>query len=129
MKEGTMQMMMGDFTDATSSTNYIAGQLTFTTSSIKAQDGSSTTNVANITDNKWYRVRIVIDNKLQEYSVAVTDNETGKVIGSVDGAGYYQKQATGIRTYCFGYIKNAGSMDFDMTDVTIAQSSTKPSLY
>lgn len=126
MNSGTMRMMLGDFTDATSSTNYIAGQLDFTDSAIKISDGSQTANVAAVSAGKWYRVRIVVDNKLQEYTVTVTNNETGKTVGSYDGAAYVQKEATGIRTYCFGYVKNAGSMDFDLTDVTIEKHNTKP---
>lgn len=128
MKGGTVQLMMGDFTDATSNTDYIAGNLTFTETGITAMDGTSTKSVASISTDKWYKIRIVIDNKLQEYSIAVVDAATGKTVGSLDGAGYYQKQATGIRTYCFGYIKNAGSLDFDMTDVTIEKHNTKPDL-
>ncbi len=129
MNGGNMSMMMGDFTDATSNTDYIAGQIDFSGSSIKAANGSSSVNVASITEGKWYRVRIVVNNLLQEYSVSVTDEESGKVVGSVEGAGYVQKQATGIRTYCFGYIKNAGSLDFDLTDVTIEKHDTLPELF
>lgn len=124
MHNGTFELMFGDFTDATSNTNYIAGRLKFDTSSIKAANKGSEVQVASINPEKWYKVRITVNNIFQEYSVKVTDLN-GKTVGTAENLGYVQSQATGIRTWCFGYIKNGGPYRYDLTNVTIAKGSDK----
>lgn len=127
MHDGSFQLMFGDFTDATSNTNYIAGSLVFDTSTITSANKGSSSVTASIEAEKWYHVKIVVDNIFQEYSVKVTDMN-GKVLGTSENCGYVQSQATGIRTWCFGYIKNAGPYRYDLTNVTIAKSSEKYTL-
>ncbi len=122
MHNGTFQLMFGDFTDATSNTNYIAGSLVFTTDNITASDKGAGKPAANITPEKWYHVKITVNNKFQEYNVKVTD-VNGNVVGTAENLGYVQSQATGIRTWCFGYIKNGGPYRYDLTNVTIAKGS------
>lgn len=121
---GTFELMFGDFTDATSNTNYIAGRLKFDETSIKASNKGAETQVASISPEKWYKVRITVNNIFQEYSVKVTDL-SGKTVGTAENLGYVQSQATGIRTWCFGYIKNGGPYRYDLTNVTIAKGSDK----
>lgn len=124
MHDGKFNLMFGDFTDPTSNTNYIAGTLSFDTTSITAANKGSSTVVANIEPEKWYTVKITVNNIFQEYSVQVKD-ASGKVIGSAENCGYVQSQATGIRIWCFGYVKNAGPYRYDLTNVTIAKGSEK----
>ena len=38
-----------------------------------------TENLATLQADKWYKVRITLDNNFEEYSAVVTDVETGKV--------------------------------------------------
>jgi hypothetical protein len=124
MHDGSFQFMFGDFTDPTSSTNYIAGSIIFDTTSITAANKGSSTIVATIEPEKWYHVKVTLNNIFQEYSVQVTD-VNGKVVGTAENLGYVQSQATGVRTWCFGYIKNAGPYRYDLTNVTIAKGSEK----
>lgn len=122
--DGTFSMMFGDFTDATSNTDFVVGNVVFTTSTINAKSKNGDKKVADIVNDKWYKVRITVNNKLQEYNVKVTDMD-GKVIGSVDSIDYVQSQATGVRTWSFSYIKNGGPYNYDITNVTIDKSSEK----
>ena len=124
MHDGVMKLMFGDFTDPTSNTNYIAGTLDFDTSTISAANKGSSTIAASIKPDEWYHVKIVVNNIFQEYSVKITDM-SGKVIGTAENCGYVQSQATGIRIWCFGYVKNAGPYRYDLTNVTIAKGSEK----
>lgn len=124
MHDGSFQLMFGDFTDATSNTNYIAGTLRFDPTAITVANKGSNVSAATIETEKWYHVKIVVNNIFQEYSVKITDIN-GKVIGTAENMGYVQSQATGIRTWCFGYIKNAGPYRYDLTNVTIAKGSEK----
>lgn len=124
---GNFHLMMGDFTDASSNTNYIAADVYFTPTSVTAMDGSTQKSIATIQEKTWYTVTVAIDNKLQEYYVTVADME-GNVLGKGEYMSYVSKEATGIRTYCFSYIKNAGSFQFDMTDVTIQRHNTLPAI-
>lgn len=121
MKEGLMNLMIGSFSDPTSHTDYLANTLTFTPTSITAQDGSKNVSLANITANKWYTVKIVTNNKLQEVSISVTDTATGKVIGTMEGGSYQQSECTEVRIWCFGY-RRGFTYEYDMTHVTIDKS-------
>lgn len=122
MHNGSFRLMFGDFTDATSNTNYIAGSMDFDTSALNVANKGSSVLAASIEPEKWYHVKIIVNNIFQEYSVKVTD-VNGKVLGTAENMGYVQSQASGIRTWCFGYIKNAGPYRYDLTNVTIAKSS------
>lgn len=127
MHSGAFQMFFGDFTDATSNTNYIAGSLKFEQTGIKAGSVSGESSVATIAPETWYHVKVIVNNKFQEYSVKVTDM-SGKTIGTIEDVAYVQSQASGIRTWCFGYIKGVGPYRYDLTNVTIAKSSEKYTL-
>lgn len=124
MHDGQFNMMFGDFTDATSNTNYIAGNINFTTTGITVANKGSSVSAATIEPEKWYHVKIVVNNFFQEYAVKITDMN-GKVLGTAEGMGYVQSQATGIRTWCFSYIKSSGPYRYDLTNVTISKSSEK----
>lgn len=126
--------MMGWFEDPTSSgfnsATDVALNVVFSLDGITANNGVRTANVATISADKWYKVRVTIDNNLEEYNVVITDVDTGKVVGSLTDAGYQSSipsGITGIKTTCWGYIRN-NTYDFDMTNVTIAKSDTKYSV-
>ena len=87
-------------------------------------------NVASITPEKWYKVRVTVNNKFEEYSVSVTDIETGKVVGQLEEASYSTSQpadCAGIKISCWGYMRG-NTYNYDMTNVTIARSDTKYSI-
>ena len=123
--------MMGWFEDPTSGSfnaaTDVALTIRFGLNGVTATNGSKTDNLATLAAEKWYKVRVTIDNNLEEYNAVVTDISTGKVIGSVVDAAYSSSMPTGlsgIKTTCWGYIR--GNMyDYDMTHVTIARASTK----
>lgn len=127
MHDGLIQMMYGSFTDATSSTNYIANSVRFTTDSVTMNDGSSSVNVASIKPDTWYTVKIFINNKLQETSVSVSDL-SGKVIGLVEEAAYQQPECECVRTWCFAYSRG-NTYDYDLTAVTIDKSTDTTNPY
>lgn len=122
LKAGSWSMMFGDFTDATSNTNYIAGEVLFSDGKVTASSVAGSRNIAELETDKWYKVRITVNNKVQEYNVKITDMD-GNVVGTAEAVPYVQRQATGIRTWCFSYVKNAGAYCYDVTDVTIDKSS------
>jgi hypothetical protein len=126
--------MMGWFEDPTSSgfnaATDVALNITFGLDGITANDGVRTANLATISADKWYKVRVTIDNNFEEYSAVVTDIETGKEVGVLEGAAYQSSKPaslSGIKTTCWGYIRN-NKYDFDMTNVTIARSASKYSI-
>ncbi|MDO5396509.1 MAG: hypothetical protein Q4G33_01140 [bacterium] len=121
MHSGVMALMLGSFTDATSSTDYLANTVTFTADSISAYDGAGSKTVASIKPDTWYTVKIMINNKLQECSISVTDM-SGKVIGTLEEGAYQQSQCDKVRTWCFGYVRG-NTYDYDLTNVTIAKST------
>ncbi|MCD8390964.1 MAG: hypothetical protein LUD03_03895 [Firmicutes bacterium] len=128
MHEGTMGLMLGSFSDPTSNTDYIANTITFTASQITAMDGASSITLANITTDKWYTVKIAVNNILQEMDISVTDTETGKVIGSVEKAAYYQSACTKVCIWCFSYVRG-NTYNYDLTHVTIDKSTEKTNPY
>ncbi len=122
MHEGVVQLMLGSFSDPTSNTNYLANSVRMTPTSIGIKDGGKDVTLANISPDKWYTVKININNKLQESYFSVTDVATGKIIGSYDGAAYQQEACTSVKIWCFGYIR--GSMyNYDLTHVTIGKTT------
>lgn len=121
MHQGLMNLMYGSFTDATSNTNYLANTISFTPETITAFDGSSGKTIAQIKPDTWYKVKIMINNKLQETSISVSDM-TGKVVGILEEASYQQGDCDKVRTWCFSYVRG-NTYDFDLTDVTIDKST------
>ncbi len=126
--------MMGWFEDPTSSgfnaATDIALTIRFSLNGLTANNGVRTENLATIQADKWYKVRVTIDNNLEEYNAVVTDIATGKAVGTLEGAAYSSskpKGLFGIKTTCWGYIRN-NTYNFDMTNVTIAKSDTKFSM-
>ncbi len=126
--------MMGWFEDPTSSgfnsATDVALSIRFSLNGLTASDGPRTANLATLAADKWYKVRVAIDNKFEEYYATVTDIDTGNIIGSVDGAAYSSSKPaslSGIKTTCWGYIRG-NTYNYDMTNVTIARSETKYSL-
>ncbi len=125
LRMGTWSMMFGDFTDATSNTNYIVGNIHFSDGLVTADSVSGAKQLAKLDTDKWYKLRITVNCKTQEYSAKITDVATGAVVGTVEDVDWVQKQATGVRTWCFSYAKGMGPYCFDVTDVTIDKASTK----
>lgn len=125
--------MMGWFEDPTSSgfsSSTVALTLRFGPNGVTATNGSKVDNLAKLTPEKWYKVRVTTDNKFEEYAATVTDIETGKVIGSVTECAYSGVKpdgVKGIKITCFGYIRN-NSYNYDLTNVTIARSNDKYSV-
>ncbi len=128
VNEGLMQLQIGSFSDPTSNTNYKANTITFTPTSITAQDGSKGFTLASITKGKWYTVKMVAKNKLQEIDFSVTDVATGKIIGEYEGAAYAEDLCTAIKIWCFGYSRG-NTYDYDMTHVTISKSTDEKCPY
>lgn len=122
MHEGLMNLKIGSFSDPTSNTNYVANDIFFSPDSITASDGSKTVTVANIVPEKWYTVKIVVNNILQEVSMSVTDIGTGKMIGSIENAAYKQEECTAVKIWCFGYQRN-NAYNYDLTHVTITKAT------
>lgn len=61
----------------------VALNLRFSLNGVTANNGVRTENLATLQADKWYKVRITLDNNFEEYSAVVTDVETGKVVGSL----------------------------------------------
>ena len=127
----TFQFMMGWFEDPTSggfnSLTDLALSMQISPTSIKASNGKRSDTLATITPEKWYKIRVTIDNNFQEYSAVVTDIETGKVIGSLEEAPYSATMPdglNGLKTTCWGYIRG-NTYNYDLTNVTISRSSAK----
>ena len=123
--------MMGWFEDPTSSgfnaATQVALNLRFSLNGVTANNGVRTENLATLQADKWYKVRVTLDNNFEEYSAVVTDVETGKVVGSLLDAAYQASipsGVTGIKTTGWGYIRG-NTYDFDLTNVTIGKSDTK----
>lgn len=123
--------MMGWFEDPTSNgfnaATDCALQIRFSLNGVTANNGSQTQNVANLAPDKWYKVRVTLDNNLEEYNVVITDVATGKAVGSLTEAAYgasMPANITGIKTTCWGYIRG-NTYNFDLTNVTIGKSDTK----
>ncbi|MGN0183039.1 MAG: hypothetical protein ACI4DP_11645 [Candidatus Ornithomonoglobus sp.] len=127
MNSGKFELSYGSFSDPTSNTDYKANSLTIDTSTITAYDGSRQVTVASIKPGQWYTIKIVVDNVLQSTSISVTDKKTGKVIGTLDDASYWQGECKKVCIWCFGYIRG-NAYDYDLTNVTIAKTdgSTNP---
>ncbi|MDY3972496.1 MAG: hypothetical protein SOZ28_07310 [Clostridia bacterium] len=126
--------MMGWFEDPTSSgfnaATDVALTIRFGPNGVTANNGIRTANLATLATDKWYKVRVTIDNNLEEYNAVITDIDTGKTVGSLEAAAYSSSKPaalTGIKTTCWGYIRN-NTYNFDMTNVTIARSDTKFSM-
>ncbi len=122
--------MMGWFEDPTSggfnASTDVALSLTFSPEGITASKGSSSANLASIKTDKWYKVRVTLNNKLEEYNAVVTDIDTGAVVGSLEAAPYSASKPAelfGIKTTCWGYIRG-NTYNYDLTNVTIAKSAT-----
>lgn len=128
MNSGKFELSYGSFSDPTSNTDYKANSLTIDTSSITAYDGSRQATVAAIKPGQWYTVKIMIDNVLQSNSISVTDKKTGKVIGSLEDASYYQDACDKVRIWCFGYIRG-NTYNYDLTGVTISKTDEKTNPY
>ena len=125
---------MGWFDDPTSgsfdASKTVALTVEFSPDTIIATNGPRTENVASITPEKWYKVRVTVNNKFEEYSISITDVETGKVVGQLEEASYSVSQpadCAGIKISCWGYMRG-NTYNYDMTNVTIARSDTKYSI-
>lgn len=127
LRAGSWSMMFGDFTDATSNTNYIAGQINFTEGAVTASSVAGTQNICSLDTDTWYKVRIIVNCKTQEYSLKITDMN-GNTVGSAEDVIWVQSACTGIRTWCFAYAKGTGEYCYDVTDVSIDKSSDKYTL-
>lgn len=128
MHEGLFQLMLGSFSDPTSNTNYLANTLEFTATGITAFDGSRQVQIASISPEKWYTVKIAVDNVLQSVSISVTDVESGKVIGQLDDAVYQSLDCNKVCIWCFGY-KRGNTYNYDLTNVTIDKSTETKNPY
>lgn len=123
--------MMGWFEDPTSN-GFNAGtdtamSIRFSLNGVTATNGPRTENLATLTADKWYKVRVTLDNNLEEYSVNITDIDTNKVIGSLEEGAFtasIPKDITGIKTTCWGYIRG-NTYNYDLTNITIGKSDTK----
>ncbi len=122
--------MMGWFEDPTSggfnAATTVPINIRFSLNGITCNDGVRTANLATIAPDQWYKVRVTIDNNLEEYYAVITDM-SGKVVGQLDGGAYAcskPKDIFGIKTTCWGYIRG-NTYNYDMTNVTIAKSDTK----
>ncbi len=120
--------MMGWFEDPTSngfnSATDCAFNMTFGPESIDATNGPQTARVCEIKPNKWYKVRVTLNNPLEEYNIVVTDAETGAAVGKVEAAAWkasIPSGISGIKTTCWGYIRG-NTYNYDLTNVTIARS-------
>ena len=123
--------MMGWFEDPTSggfnAGTDVALNIVLGPNGVTASNGARTENLGTLATDKWYKIRVTIDNNFEEYCASITDIETGKVIGSVQDASYISSIPSGIfgiKTTCWGYIRG-NTYNYDMTNVTIAKSSTK----
>lgn len=123
--------MMGWFEDPTSgsfnSAKDVALSIVFGLNGVTATNGSRMDSLASLSADKWYKVRVTLDINMEEYSVIITDAETGKAVGSLTEAAFGAEKPEGlkgIKTTCWGYIR--GNMyNYDMTNVTIARSDKK----
>lgn len=127
MNRGDISMMFGSFTDASSSTDFVAGSVGFSNEKITVKSANKTMDFPAIKLGEWYSIRIVINNKFQEYTVALYD-ATGKKLGehTVD---YVNPKATAVRTWCFSYGKNTDGYNIDVTNVTIDKSTADKNPY
>ncbi len=123
--------MMGWFEDATSGSfnraTDLALNLTIGLDGVTASNGPRTENLGTLTADKWYKVRVTLDNKLEEYNAVITEVDTGAVVGSLDGMAYMASIPStlfGIKTTCWGYVRG-NTYNYDMTNVTIGRSETK----
>lgn len=84
--------MMGWFEDPTSggfnADTDVCLNLVFGPDGVTASSGKQSVKLASITPEKWYKVRVTTNNKFEEYSAAVEEVETGKVIGTLEDAAY-----------------------------------------
>lgn len=125
---GRFELSFGSFSDPTSNTNYKANSLIFDASGVTAYDGSRQVSLASMKADTWYTVKIMVDNVLQSVSISVTDKKTGKVVGMLENASYWQDQCTKVCIWCFGYIRG-NAYDYDLTNVTIAKTDGKTNPY
>lgn len=123
--------MMGWFEDPTSggfnAATDVAVNITFGLNGVTATNGRRMENLASLSADKWYKVRVMLDINVEEYSVVITDAETGKAVGSLTEAAFGAAKPEGlkgIKTTCWGYIRG-NTYNYDMTNVTIARSDTK----
>ncbi|MGN0107437.1 MAG: hypothetical protein ACI4A5_07070 [Hominilimicola sp.] len=126
--------MMGWFEDPTSggfnAATDVALTIKFGPNGVTANNGIRTENLANLQTDKWYKVRVTIDNNLEEYNAVITDISTGKAVGMIEGAAYNAERPeglAGIKITCWGYIRGK-TYNYDMRNVTIAKSNTKFSI-
>lgn len=126
-RSGRFELSYGSFSDPTSNTNYKANSVTIDPNKITAHDGSREVTVATIKPETWYTVKIVIDNVLQSNDISVTEKSTGKVVGMLENAAYFQPECTKVCIWCFGYIRG-NAYDYDLSHVTISKTdeSTNP---
>ncbi len=122
--------MMGWFEDPTSggfnASKDVALNIRFGLNEITATNGLSTDKVATLKADKWYKVRVTLNNKLEEYNLVITDVDTGSVVGSLESAVFGASKPAelfGIKTTCWGYIRG-NTYNYDLTNVTIAKSDT-----
>lgn len=128
MHDGLFQLMLGSFSDPTSNTNYLANTLEFTPTGITAFDGTKQLQLASIDPEKWYTVKIAVNNVLQSVSISVTDVATGKIIGQLDDAVYQSLNCTKVSIWCFSY-KRGNKYNYDLTNVTIDKSTAEKNPY
>ncbi len=127
----SLNFMMGWFEDATSSgfdaATTVPLSIKFNADGVTCNNGPRTESLGTLAADKWYKVRVTLDNNLEEFNVVITDAITGAAVSKVEGAAYscsIPKDIFGIKTTCWGYVRGA-TYDFDMTNVTIAKSDTK----
>lgn len=123
LRSGTWEMAFGDFTDPTKGFDNQVGSVLFENAeTIKVKTISGTKEICKVKPDTWYKVRITVDNKLQEFNVTVLDM-AGKVVGQALEQDYVNSKATGVRTWCYSYTRGSGYY-YDLTNVTIAKSDT-----
>lgn len=128
MNSGSFELSYGSFSDPTSNTNYKANSLIFSSTGVTAYDGARQVALASLKTGQWYTVKIVIDNVLQSNSISVTDKKTGKVVGTLEDAAYWQGDCKKVCIWCFGYIRG-NAYDYDLTNVTIAKTDGNTNPY
>lgn len=126
-----LNFMMGWFEDATSggfnAATTVPLSIKFNADGVTCNNGPRTESLGTLAADKWYKVRVTLDNNLEEFNVVITDAITGADVSKVEGAAYAcpkPKDIFGIKTTCWGYTRGA-TYNYDMTNVTIAKSDTK----
>ncbi len=122
LRAGTWELNFGDFTDPTKGYDNLAGAVVFDNAEIiKAKTLNGEKEICRVEPNTWYRVRVTVNNRLQEFAVGVYDM-SGKQIGLGEELIYTNANTEGIRTWCFSYVRGS-KYYYDLTNVTIAKNT------